>query len=175
MNLIKFIERMKEFSLNTFGPGPRPDGICEHIRSELEEIERNPNDVTEWCDVILLALDGAWRQGFSPKEIGNAIKAKQVKNENRNWPDYRNYGNGEAIPHIPEPEEGYYPVGTIIRYGCGETALMRVDSISPNYGGVGTGNHGYYGTHCMGGIRGILHAEAQLASTDDIETWQERR
>lgn len=168
MNLIKFITRMKEFSLNTFGPGPRVGGIREHIRLELQEIKRNPNDVTEWCDVILLALDGAWRQGFSSEEICDAIKAKQVKNENRNWPYWRNYTKHEAIPHIPELEEGYYPIGTIIRYGYRKNTLMRIDRCVPD----SAGSQRYYGTHCTGSPHSIGHKDAELASTDDIRIYR---
>jgi|GEM_PF-2930580 len=170
MDLIKHINRMKAFSQRAFGPGARPNGVCEHIRSELKEIEEDPNNLTEWCDVVLLALDGAWRQGFSAEEIAAALEAKQTKNEGRTWPDWRNYFDGEAIEHIPEPPAGCYPKGTILRYGPGPAALMRVDSISANH--AGPGSHRYYGRLCMGGLCGVYHSEVKPANEEDLEIWR---
>jgi hypothetical protein len=63
MDLIQHLFRQRDFSLRTFGPGQRTHGVLDHIRKELAEIEAKPADLTEWVDVILLALDGAWRAG----------------------------------------------------------------------------------------------------------------
>ena len=56
MNLIQHIERMKTFSLKTFWPGARPNGFCEHIRYESDEIMCKPEELTEWCDVIVIDI-----------------------------------------------------------------------------------------------------------------------
>ncbi len=96
----KHLERQREFSLKTFGPGKRTFGVLNHIRKELQEIEDDPTDVYEWVDVIILAFDGAWRAGWEPQEILDAIVAKQVRNENRNWPDWTTYSDTEAIEHV---------------------------------------------------------------------------
>lgn len=170
MDLIQHIERMKKFSEQTFGPGARHAGVCEHIRSELKEIEAEPHALTEWCDVILLALDGAWRQGFSAQEIAQGIEAKQSRNEKRTWPDYRNYREGEAIEHIGETPEGCHAKGTIVRYDNGPTALVRIDSVFMDHGG--RGNHRYYGAHCMGGAHGVYHREVSVADDSDIEIFR---
>lgn len=73
------------FSQKTFGPGIRTKGIVAHIRKELKEIEQAPFDLSEWADVVLLALDGAWRHGYTPEEIVNAIVDKQRINRQREW------------------------------------------------------------------------------------------
>lgn len=99
MDLAKHLQRQREFSLRTFGPGPRTEGICAHIRKELAEVEAAPLDLEEWADVVLLALDGAWRAGHEPEDIARAIAAKQVKNEGRAWPDWRTVPPGNAIEH----------------------------------------------------------------------------
>ena len=65
--------RQAEWSERTFGPGTRTQGVIHHIRKELREIEAAPGDLTEWIDVVLLALDGAWRSGASPNEIVSAL------------------------------------------------------------------------------------------------------
>jgi hypothetical protein len=99
-DLIKHLERQRRFSATTFGPGARTKGVCDHIRKELVEIEKEPNDLEEWVDVILLALDGAWRAGHEPEEIARAVAAKQTKNEARDWPDWRTQPADRAIEHV---------------------------------------------------------------------------
>lgn len=98
-DLVAHLYRQREFSERTFGPGARTAGVLDHIRKELNEIEADPADVTEWIDVVLLALDGAWRAGFTPVQIAQAIAAKQAKNEARTWPDWRTADPGKAIEH----------------------------------------------------------------------------
>ena len=98
-DLIAHLQRQSAFSLKTFGPGPRVRGITDHIRKELREVEDEPNSL-EWIDIVILALDGAWRAGFTPEQIASAIEAKQKKNEKRNWPDWRNYAQNEPIEHL---------------------------------------------------------------------------
>lgn len=100
--LVARVHRQRDFSLRTFGPGERTAGLIDHIRKELDEIEKTPEDVTEWIDVVILALDGAWRVGHSPETIAAALKAKQEKNESRQWPDWRTAEPGKAIEHIRE-------------------------------------------------------------------------
>lgn len=103
--LEKHLLRQREFSERTFGPGARAKGVVDHIRKELDEVEANPADLSEWIDVAILALDGAWRAGYSPEEITRALVAKQTKNELRNWPDWRTAPTDQAIEHdraIPE-------------------------------------------------------------------------
>ena len=84
--LASYIARQKEWSGRTFGPGRRTVGLCKHIAKELKEIEAEPLDVVEWIDVVILALDGAWRAGHSPEVIVEALQAKQDLNFCRTWP-----------------------------------------------------------------------------------------
>lgn len=98
-DLIAHLERQRDFSLRTFGPGTRAAGVVDHIRKELREIEAEPARLSEWVDVVLLALDGAWRAGHSPLAIAQGIAAKQAKNEQRAWPDWRSMPTDKAIEH----------------------------------------------------------------------------
>jgi hypothetical protein len=100
MDLIKHIQRQRNFSTKAFGPGERTTGIIDHIKKELKEIADDPTDIEEWVDVILLAIDGAWRAGHTPLEIADAIRLKQAKNEERCWPDWRTADPEKAIEHI---------------------------------------------------------------------------
>ena len=103
-DLAAHIQRQREWSAKTYGPGPRPSGIIDHIRKKLVEIEQSPADVSEWIDVIILAIDGATRAGHSPQKIVNALVSKQIKNEARVWPDWRTVDRSKAICHIAPPE-----------------------------------------------------------------------
>ncbi|MDY6857182.1 MAG: dATP/dGTP pyrophosphohydrolase domain-containing protein [Thermodesulfobacteriota bacterium] len=102
MDLIKHLERQIKFSRKAFGPGERSLGICDHISKELEEIKKNPTDLMEWIDVVILGFDGAWRAGYTEEEIANALVTKQGINESRSWPNWRDAEPGKAIEHIKE-------------------------------------------------------------------------
>lgn len=103
LDLVEHLYRQRDFSIKTFGPGQRCNGILDHIQKEMLEIRENPCDLFEWIDVIILALDGAWRAGWSPEQIAAALLKKQTINENRRWPDWETLPrDGRAIEHIRE-------------------------------------------------------------------------
>lgn len=93
------LARQREWSERTFGPGDRSKGVVDHIRKELLEIEAEPTDLKEWIDVAILALDGAWRAGYSPDQIIAQIVGTQERNEARRWPDWRTMPTDKAIEH----------------------------------------------------------------------------
>ena len=100
------IDRQRAFSEATFGPGSRLHGVTDHIAKELVEVrEAAPNNLDEWVDVIILAFDGAWRSGADSQQIIDAIKAKQARNEQRKWPDWRTAEPDKAIEHVRESHE----------------------------------------------------------------------
>lgn len=99
---IEHIRRQIDFSYKTFGPGIRTKGVIDHIRKELTELEEKYHDVSEWADVIILAIDGAWREGYTPAEIIDAVISKQTVNESRTWPDWKTAEPNKAIEHIRE-------------------------------------------------------------------------
>lgn len=102
-DLIAHLYRQREFSDETFGPGYSSKRIRRHIRNELEEVAESPDDPCEWIDIVLLALDGAWRTGASPIEIALLLEAKQTRNEARDWPDWRERDPDEPIEHERDP------------------------------------------------------------------------
>ena len=101
-DLEKYINRQKEWSMKTFGLGMRTVGLCKHIQKELEEIQNDPVDVSEWCDIIILALDGAWRAGYTSEEITKALIEKQIVNFRRRWSLTK--PQDEYIEHIREDD-----------------------------------------------------------------------
>lgn len=86
MDLIKYIQAQEAWSKKTFGEGKRTVGVVKHIGKELKEIEAHPDDLMEWVDVIILAMDGAWRAGYSSDQIVEALVNKQQINFLREWP-----------------------------------------------------------------------------------------
>ncbi|QNJ56290.1 hypothetical protein SEA_OHGEESY_61 [Gordonia phage Ohgeesy] len=101
------LARQRAFSLRTFGPGARTNGVIDHITKELDEVRKAPTDLSEWADVIILAFDGAWRSGAEPQQIIDAIVAKQTRNEARVWPDWRTQDPDKAIEHDRGPRPDY--------------------------------------------------------------------
>jgi len=97
-DLWEIIEDQIEWSGKTFGPGKRTIGITEHIKKELKEILKDPDDVYEWIDVVILALDGAWRSGHTATEIVDALLTKIAKNRKRQWPTPTS--EDEPVEHV---------------------------------------------------------------------------
>lgn len=81
-----YLRTQWEWSAKTFGNGRRTLGILDHIKKELLEIEAQPTDLSEWVDVVILAMDGYWRHGGQIESLMNDMRAKQVKNMARSWP-----------------------------------------------------------------------------------------
>lgn len=125
-NLVAHLERQRSFSRDTFGPGARTKGVLDHIRKELAEIEADPQDISEWVDVIILAFDGAWRSGWEPEDIVSALVAKQSKNEGRKWPDWRTAAPDRAIEHDRSHDipVAYSPIAGAV-YANGDTQANR--------------------------------------------------
>lgn len=86
MNLTRYIERHRKWSHTTFGDVASPESVTKHIRKELDEIMEHPSNPEEWIDVMILAIDGAWRfTGLSPADISETLEMKQRKNMAREW------------------------------------------------------------------------------------------
>lgn len=85
MDLHQWLQSHIAWSLDTFGDGARTEGLYKHIEKELAEIRAEPNEIMEWIDVAILALDGAWRAGYSAREICLALERKQQINMARTW------------------------------------------------------------------------------------------
>ena len=105
--------RQIAWSRATFGPGTRQEGVSDHIHKELVEVANAPTHserVNEWTDVVILALDGLWRElaygagltlptSIVAEYIVNSILNKHDKNELRDWPDWRTADPNKAIEH----------------------------------------------------------------------------
>jgi len=94
-----YYARQIEWSRATFGPAQRTKGIIDHITKELREIAADPHDLSEWIDVVILAMDGFWRHGGTPTDLMACLQAKQEKNMARTWPGWRTMSEDQAIEH----------------------------------------------------------------------------
>ena len=63
-------------------------------------------------------------------------------------------------------DEYPYPIGTLVRYDAGSTALMEIVSLHE-------GANGYHGKQCMGGLTFAGHNRCEHASAADYKTWHE--
>jgi hypothetical protein len=101
-DMAAFFDAKAAWSLATFGPGDRYEGVVKHIRKELKEIEAKPDDLEEWIDVAQLAMDGAWRAaGANGKRFVEALIAKHLKNLGRKWA----FGADGVAEHIRDGEK----------------------------------------------------------------------
>ena len=96
----QLLSEQADWSEKNFGPGNRTKGLIEHIKKELEEIEAEPLDLEEWIDVAILAFDGAWRTGASEYQVLAMYRDKLRKNFARQYPDWRDFTEDQAIEHI---------------------------------------------------------------------------
>lgn len=71
---------------------------------------------------------------------------------------------------MKEIKMNMFMIGQVLRFGCGSTALFKVEKVLKDHGGPSV--HKYYGEHCLGGIVGAYHSECQLANEDDLLTWK---
>lgn len=87
---LNHLASQQKWSAQTFGPGMRTKAIVDHIGKELYEVLDDPEDLTEWIDVIILALDGAWRCCEATNrpltDINETLIIKQLINQSRDWP-----------------------------------------------------------------------------------------
>ena len=121
MNIEQHLMRQMAFSRATFGPGTRTKGVIDHIRKELKEVEEAEGAAAEWVDIVILGLDGLTRQlafcnegdkrirtsAEIAEEAWAMIVAKQDRNENRVYPDWRTMSADKAIEHDRSAGEGH--------------------------------------------------------------------
>ena len=97
-SLRSYLQTQMRWSAKTFGKGMRTTGTIEHIKHELEEIEKDPADLMEWIDVMMLAMDGYWRHGGTPKTLARDLFRKAAEVRQREYP--ANVREDEAAEHI---------------------------------------------------------------------------
>lgn len=56
-----------------------------HLKREVTEAKRKPDDLSEWADIFILFLGASKVQGFTTGQIMNAAHAKMQINWLRKW------------------------------------------------------------------------------------------
>lgn len=67
----ELLKRQREFSVNAFGDHNLVTGVYGHLLKELDEVALDPEDITEWADCFILAMDGAHRKLFTKGAANN--------------------------------------------------------------------------------------------------------
>lgn len=80
-----FVENHRNWSYATFGTGRQTIGLIRHIEKELDELRQTPDELSEWIDVMILALDGYLRHGGTVENALRDMQAKQKINLARRW------------------------------------------------------------------------------------------
>jgi hypothetical protein len=162
-DLIAHLERQRSWSHKTFGPGNRTQGVLDHIRKELAEIEADPSDISEWIDVVILAFDGAWRAGWEPAAVVAAMVAKQTKNEGRVWPDWRTADPNKAIEHDRRhdaPAASPSPVPAAVEELDGPITAERLAEVRDRFSAITKAEP----DSLTGHVKGMLHLIDQQAT-----------
>ena len=107
VGLADYLRRQWEWSERTFGPGRRTLGVTKHIEKEIAEVRAKPEDLSEWVDIIILAMDGYWRHGGKPEELLAQMQAKQAKNFARQWPAWKS--EDEPVEHDRTRDAAAFP------------------------------------------------------------------
>jgi len=87
--IAEYAEQHKKWSYETFGEGAHTEGLCKHIEKEVNEIRTATSAgeaLYELADIIILAIDGMLRLGYSPTNIEVALLHKQRVNAKRKYP-----------------------------------------------------------------------------------------
>lgn len=167
MDLAKFFDEKAAWSRETFGPGRRTAGVIDHIKKELAEIEADPGDVHEWCDVVLLAMDGAARAGFTGDDFRAALVAKQLRNTMRSWPDWRTMPSDKAIEHDRGGEMATKKRGRFTKWRISDV----LEAVALERGSTHDGGHlmtrGEYAQEVIEDAR----KRAEMPSADFISEW----
>jgi hypothetical protein len=86
--LLRLAANAAEWSQQTFGPDNvrGPLGPLKHLEKEAREAQKEPTDLTEYADCLLLILDASRRAGFSVDQVIDAAFVKLEVNKARTWP-----------------------------------------------------------------------------------------
>lgn len=85
------------WSDRTFGYNRHPNGCIAHLQEEVAELKKEPGDLMEYADCLMLLLDAARQAGYTPEHLVNATWAKLDINRQRKWGEVNEEG---YIKHI---------------------------------------------------------------------------
>jgi hypothetical protein len=84
-SLIQLHIRVIDMQLKHF-PQSTVQSLLKHLRKEVDEVMKNPQDDSEWADLVILLLGAAWRAQRTPWDLMHYAHEKMHINETREWP-----------------------------------------------------------------------------------------
>src|SRR6185369_12898305 len=79
-DFVAFFNEKMRWSRETFGRTLPWAGIIKHLRKEIDEAEKEPLCLSEWIDIVLVAIDGAGRAGYDGAAFAAALVDKLQTN-----------------------------------------------------------------------------------------------
>lgn len=77
--LFNWLNKQRRWSFENHGNDEKTVAVLQTIYGEVVSTNGQPKDVNLWIRIIVLALEGALRQGFTPHEICEALEKKQIE------------------------------------------------------------------------------------------------
>lgn len=81
----RFQTECHRWSEQTFGIGRSPDGPIAHLVKEVEELQKQPYDLMEYADCLMLILDAASNADIPADILLEAAWDKLEINRHRDW------------------------------------------------------------------------------------------
>lgn len=82
--LLAIIEQQESFQTEKF-PNHKLEGILKHLKREVDEIEKEPKDIIEWADALILYIGAMRTAGIEIYDVIKAVEIKQDINKKREW------------------------------------------------------------------------------------------
>lgn len=67
--ILKYIADHISWSEATFGDRGNMEYLLRHIEKEIAEVKVHPDNLEEWIDIMILAIEGLWKTGLTAEEI----------------------------------------------------------------------------------------------------------
>ena len=84
-----------KWQIDTFGPSW--DQALRHLQSEVDEVLADPDDISEYADLLIPLLGSAGQRGYSVADLIKAAVDKMIINKTREWGPVNDRGFREHI------------------------------------------------------------------------------
>lgn len=83
--LQKIMNEIASWSDSVFGEGRPPTAPLHHLKKEVREAIENPDDDSEYADMLMLILDAYRMKGGTANELIKYTYNKLEENKQRKW------------------------------------------------------------------------------------------
>lgn len=99
MNVCLLFKEIAEWRHKTFGFQKSIEPTIYHLQDEITEILKDPKDIYEYADAMMLLIDAAHISGYNYDELIQAVKEKFEICKKRKWGEPDENG---VVHHIEE-------------------------------------------------------------------------